>query len=440
MIRSDSLSSRPGADRVAAAILGYFRLDKRLAACRGFFFELLASRCSDPRRERRAAAFSALRCGLRPHCADYFADRDLAAVCQPSGSTPRHAGRQFAALAESLPPSPWFYTGGFENHPEWVDRIARRHRLWGVDAEMLRAVRDPIRVAEVLHRRDPCPAVRRESRRPASRRELAGQAAGLRRGPRHRAADGRQRPRLAVVLLSAADRGPELLGPVHRGTSGARLVGVTRQWIGIPGSPFAYRGSIGPWPIAATLAVELRELGDAGVRLRTGRLVRRGLCPPRRHPLAGRDQPALYGLGRDPRAGLGPIAAGRASARLRGRRRLPATGRLRADPPRSRVIAKLILYASRTLIVPEIASDEHEPDDLFAVRSIADVPWPGTRFEPGEPVMTLLARATNLAACRSRLDRARAKLAEAAWECQRRHDRLDRRPLIVARRRGDVAG
>ena len=29
----------------------------------------------------RAAAFSALRAGLRPRCADYFGDRDLAAVC-----------------------------------------------------------------------------------------------------------------------------------------------------------------------------------------------------------------------------------------------------------------------------------------------------------------------------------------------------------------------
>ncbi len=30
-------------------------------------------------------------------------------------------------------------------------------------------------------------------------------------------------------------------------------------------------------------------------------------------------------------------------------------------------------------------------DEPFAVRSIADVPWPGTRFERGEPVMTILA-------------------------------------------------
>ena len=29
----------------------------------------------------RAAAFSALRAGLTPRCLDYFADRDLAAIC-----------------------------------------------------------------------------------------------------------------------------------------------------------------------------------------------------------------------------------------------------------------------------------------------------------------------------------------------------------------------
>jgi len=111
----------------------------------------------------RAAAFSALRCGLSPRCADYYADRDLAAVCIAQRIDPRHAGPQFIALANSLPPSPWFYTGGFENHPGWVDQIARRHRLWGVDAETLRAVRDPVRVANILRAVGiPCPAVRRD--------------------------------------------------------------------------------------------------------------------------------------------------------------------------------------------------------------------------------------------------------------------------------------
>ena len=46
---------------------------------------------------------------------------------------------------------------------------------------------------------------------------------------------------------------------------------------------------------------------------------------------------------------------------------------------------------------------ENEADDLFAVRSIADVPWPGTCFNAGEPVMTLMAAGADLAECRSRM-------------------------------------
>ena len=113
----------------------------------------------------RAAAFSAIRCGFHPRCADYFADRDLAAVCPVDRIDPRHAARQFVELAESLPPSPWFYTGGFENHPDWVEQISRRHALWGIDAQTLRAVRDPGRVADVLARNGiPCPEVRSDPR------------------------------------------------------------------------------------------------------------------------------------------------------------------------------------------------------------------------------------------------------------------------------------
>src|SRR5262249_35947531 len=102
---------------------------------------------------------------LRPHCVDYFADRDLAAVCPVRRVDPAKAAGEFLAAAESLPPSLWFYTGGMENHPDLVERISRRHRLWGNRAAVLRAVRDPVRVAGVLNRGGrPAPEVRLESR------------------------------------------------------------------------------------------------------------------------------------------------------------------------------------------------------------------------------------------------------------------------------------
>jgi len=352
----------------------------------------------------RAAAFSALRCGLRPYCADYFGDRDLAAVCSAERIDPRHAGRRFTALAESLPPSPWLYTGGFENHPEWVAQISRTHRLWGVNAETLRAVRDPGRVADILLRRAiPSPAVRRERH-------------GL---PR----DGTW---LVKPLSSGGGRGIEPLttetdrdwpscyfqeripGPSFSALfigerSGARLIGVTRQLIGIAGSPFAYRGSIGPVPIAKNLTSKLRGLGDALASA---------------FALAGwfgvdyilrDDYPWPVEINPRYPASLEIHELASGKALLADHRHAcegdagPGECPARTDLPRPLVIAKLILYASRTLTVPEIASDEHESDDLFAVRSIADIPWPGSRFEPGEPVMTLMASGENPAACRSQL-------------------------------------
>ncbi len=352
----------------------------------------------------RAAAFSALRCGIRPFCADYFADRDLAAVCSAERIDPHHAAVQFTALADSLPPSPWFYTGGFENHPEWVAHIARRHRLWGVDAETLRAVRDPIRVTDVLHQKGmSAPAVRREcDGLPRDGTWLVkplGSAGG--RGIEPLTADNDNQP--PSCYFQERIPGPSFSALFIGEKSEGRLIGVTRQLVGILGSPFAYRGSIGPVSIAENLAAKLHELGDVltsefaligwfGVDYILGdgnpwpvEINPRYPASLEIHELASR-----RALLADHRHACGGDAASDA----------PAAG---AGLSHSPVIAKVVIYASRTLTFPEIALEEHESDDLFAVRSIADIPSPGSRIEPGEPVMTLLASGANMAVCRSRL-------------------------------------
>jgi len=352
----------------------------------------------------RAAAFSALRCGLRPRCADYFADRDLAAVCETERIDPRHPGPQFIALAESLPPSPWLYTGGFENHPAWVDQIARRHRLWGVDAETLRAVRDPVQVADILNRHGvACPAVRRDPR------GLPRDGSWLKKplcsggGPGIEPLTTQNDRDAPSCYFQERIRGPSYSALFIGERFGGRLIGVTRQLIGIAGAPFAYRGSIGPSRITKTLASKLHLLGTAltsafglagwfGVDyiLRDGNpwpveINPRYPASLEIHELASRR--AL--LVEHRRAFEGDALTGECPGRT--------------DLPRPRVVAKVILYATRNLVVPEIAAGEDESSDRFAVRSIADVPWPGTSIHPGEPVMTLLASGENGAACRSRL-------------------------------------
>ena len=56
--------------------------------------------------------------------------------------------------------------------------------------------------------------------------------------------------------------GPSFSGLYIGNGGGSRLVGVSQQLQGVPGSPFAYRGSIGPWPIDENLSASLCRLGD----------------------------------------------------------------------------------------------------------------------------------------------------------------------------------
>src|SRR6516162_6995898 len=79
----------------------------------------------------RAAAFSALRAGLRPTCADLFADADLRARCPVRCVEVKDYPRGLLDLPELLTPGPWMYTGALENRPDLVEAMSRRRPLWG---------------------------------------------------------------------------------------------------------------------------------------------------------------------------------------------------------------------------------------------------------------------------------------------------------------------
>jgi predicted ATP-grasp superfamily ATP-dependent carboligase len=354
----------------------------------------------------RAAAFSAIRCGLRPRCADYFADRDLAAVCPVDRIDPRHGARQFKDLADKLAPSPWFYTGGFENHPEWVETISRRHTLWGIGAPAIRRVRDPLHVADVLARHGiPCPAVRRDSR--GLPRDESWLKKPLRSGggrgiePLTVQNDGGSRAHYFQERIDGLSFSALFVGETTR----ARLIGATRQLIGGTGSAFTYRGSIGPWRINKLLAGRLEELGNA-IALGFG--------------LAGwfgvdfvLNDGVPWPVEINPRytasVELHELAWRRSLFEAHRRACDGAAGAV--DPPVDvaglppRIIAKWILYASQRMVVPGIVPHENDAKDVFAVESIADVPYPDSCVNPGEPVMTLVAVGTDLAECRSRMIR-----------------------------------
>src|SRR5712692_1581547 len=90
----------------------------------------------------RAAAGSALRAGLRPWCADLFADADLCLRC-PAMKLPGRYPDGFLQLIDVELPGPWMYTGGLENRVLLVQRMARRRPLWGDDRSALLVARHP---------------------------------------------------------------------------------------------------------------------------------------------------------------------------------------------------------------------------------------------------------------------------------------------------------
>jgi uncharacterized protein len=93
----------------------------------------------------RAAAQSASAAGFEVIAADLFADRDLREVCPEARPVKYPMG--LIEFARSIEPSLWMYTGALENHPQIIEEISNRHELLGNRAEVLRCVRDPIKLA-----------------------------------------------------------------------------------------------------------------------------------------------------------------------------------------------------------------------------------------------------------------------------------------------------
>ncbi|MGC8639699.1 MAG: ATP-grasp domain-containing protein [Isosphaeraceae bacterium] len=350
----------------------------------------------------RAAAFSAVRAGLKPRCIDYFADRDLAALCLVDRVAIEQgaAGLERAALA--LETQSLFYTGPIENHPELVERLAQRHHLCGNAAGTLRSVRDPRRVMEALRRHGlPAPDVRTSF--DGLPRDSTWLIKPLASG------GGRSIRFLDQLPFSPGEPvhfqkwidGPSFSALYVASGGRAELLGVTRQLVGVPGSLFAYHGSIGPFPVSAWHSEALGELGD---------------CLASSFDLVG-----LFGVDyilRDeepwtvevnPRYTASVEVLELALARSLVAEHLraclaqpPVKSSTTAHQSTSKVVGKAIIFASRPFVVPEVPFDDPRRRDPFAVPAIADVPWPAQAWA-GDPLMTVFATGADVETCARRL-------------------------------------
>lgn len=343
----------------------------------------------------RAAAFSALRAGLRPLCLDLFADADLAARCPVARLDPDGALDPPACDA-------WLYTGSMEARPDLVGRLARVAPLLGNGPDVLRRARDPWAVADALTAEGlPTPRLRRVAEgAPTSGRWLAkstATAGGL--GVRWAGEAGSVPPTFFQEFVE----GPTFSALFVAAGGDARFVGAARQFPGVPGAPFLYRGGVAPWPVPDRARAEVRRVGAALAR---------------RFALAG-----LFGVdfvladGRpwvvevNPRYTASVELFEYAARRPLMRDHVRACVDRQVDAEEIRggeAVGKRVIYAGCRLTFPEIAppsiEDDSRPPDF------ADVPHPGSIIEAGEPILTVFARAGSPEDCVARLEH-----AEAAW-------------------------
>ncbi len=356
----------------------------------------------------RSAALSALRAGVRPLARDLFGDRDLHGTDTPLeaiGPALYPLGFE-AEVANSPPGCPWIYTGALENHPELIDRMARLRPLWGVSGDALRACRDPLAVARAMASRGlPAPGVR------LSAEGVPRDGSWL--GKPLASAGGRQvRPWVEGSVASARPLyfqeridGTSLAALFVADRREVALMGVTRQRLSRGDHPFAYEGSLGPWPISGRaregivamgqgLAGEFGVLGLFGVDL----------------ILTPEDDPYLVEVNPRYTASVEvlELATGRSLLRDHARAfgaNLGAFGRPRAHPPA--FVGKAILFAESRGTLPAIDSwrARFSSAGSFAVPDVADIPAVGQTFDAGDPVLTVLCRGSSLERCDTRLER-----------------------------------
>jgi predicted ATP-grasp superfamily ATP-dependent carboligase len=217
-------------------------------------------------------------------------------------------------------------------------------------------------------------------------------------------------PRAGRVYFQERVPGPPFSAVFIADRRGTRLVGATRQLIGRAGAPFAYTGSVGPWPLDDVVGDRLRALGEAiAEAFRLIGLFGVDLVLRDDHPWPVEVNPRYtasvevleratggalirdHWMACDPHA---PHGTGNA-LKCGGAPPLP-----RAEPARAPIAGKAIVFAVRAGRVAWAGRDH--PGTMPAV---ADIPHDGAPFAPGEPLLTVFADGTTTDQCLAALQR-----------------------------------
>jgi predicted ATP-grasp superfamily ATP-dependent carboligase len=392
----------------------------------------------------RAAAFSALRAGLSPWCADLFADADLHARCPAMRLPARTFPDGFLYLVDSELKGPWMYTGGLENHVELIETFSLSHPLWGNRALAIDLARDPNHIAATLQSAGlSAPTVLtaagappRSGRWLVKPRAGAG-GAGIRffadpnecmRGRGGRVRAGMREIYRNVLDILHLNWSRFYLQEFIEGTSCSavyvgdvgrfRFLGATRQLVGtewLHAKSFAYCGSIGALELSDAAHDAFERLGNELVRACHLRglfgvdcILRDGIpWPVEVNPRYTASVELLeYG------AGVAAMALHRAVFE----RDAPTA---HAKPPAAGVVGKAILFARQPLRFPNDGPwlpTLRSPGPIDEMPAFADIPHAGEHIEARRPILTFFTRATSESACLDQLKAIAADLDRWLFE------------------------
>jgi uncharacterized protein len=367
----------------------------------------------------RAAAFSALRAGLRPCCVDLFADADLQAICQVVRIPGDRYPSGIAEVADRFPSGPWLFTGAIENRPDVIRVISQKRPLWGCSLDSIEKARSPGKLHELVSQagiRSPRALLPGE-RIPTDRNWLIKPIAGAAGFGIHETVASESCEVPANCYGQEYVEGRSCSGLFVGHDSGCVFLGVTVQLIGPPwvhAAPFHYAGSVGPIPLSSASSQQFRVIGD----LLTHRFGLRGIfgvdcilqdevpwvieVNPRYTASVEVWEYAFkssaLALHRLAFEGLNDVAG----QRLQG---------MKLSTPSKTVVGKAILYARETVTIPTPtpwSTVETVDPAGFDPPAFADLPSAGDQIERGHPILTFFAERSSLDDCLQKLEQ-RAK-------------------------------
>jgi predicted ATP-grasp superfamily ATP-dependent carboligase len=361
----------------------------------------------------RAAAYSALRAGFEPYAIDCYADRDLAAAC-PAVRIDRYPC-DFEPALVAAPQAPWLYTGGLENHPQLIERMAKLRPLWGNSGKGLREIRRPQCLAEVVGGTG--------LRLPRTSSVISPHETAARWLVKRRCSSGGVAVRFAEPTETSKRSRGSFYQEYIEGQSAsatfvaaggrAALLGTTSQLlgrdIGLEDRPFLYAGSVAPLQLTGGEMDRLQSLGGA-LAARFGLVGLFGVD-------FVRTQGALWPIEVNPRytASIEVLerATGASFLELHAAACISETIPGGHSRDANSYSGKQVVYAAQDLIVPSgidlLVADWNCPGQPVG---IADLPRIGERIVAGQPIATILAQGISADKVRTELQIRAAKLVQ----------------------------